>query len=265
MASTRHPHSHGLQLLREVLAETKEAAGKYPKGLNPPRWCPKELRPIWRAAVERFFEEQGAPDYDQWDLALSGLDANKVYRTIVILYKNMIRAHSAEPVPVSIRDTGEFGTFVDPVAPPAKPNGPTVKPLPDVDEGLADGPGDDFEKVSVYPALDFQSYRPGRWQEGMTIEDDIIPALRQLLEGVASDLGVDDMRDDAFIDYARDRLADAKVPHEIIDQAIARIQKTGAKAACPRCGSSDLVKGIKWNCFECGWQGDATELRKGTP
>lgn len=54
-------------------------------------------------------------------------------------------------------------------------------------------------------------------------EQDIIKAVKSLFQGVASDLGVDDMQSDEFQDFAGDRLSDAKVPDKVIKTVLKKI------------------------------------------
>lgn len=52
-------------------------------------------------------------------------------------------------------------------------------------------------------------------------------ALEDLFQVVGSDLGVDDMRSSAFIDYAGDHMVDAHVPRPLIDKAKKWLKRYG--------------------------------------
>jgi hypothetical protein len=73
-----------------------------------------------------------------------------------------------------------------------------------------------------FSPVDLQSvqsvYDPKTW----TI-DAIVSASKSYLDGVASDLGVDDIADDAAMDYLGDTLHEKQVPEAIIDQVQAKI------------------------------------------
>lgn len=56
--------------------------------------------------------------------------------------------------------------------------------------------------------------------------NDVMDAVMQEFNGVASDLGVDDPSDPAFIDYIGDRLSDVMpLNDDIVDQVVARLKK----------------------------------------
>lgn len=59
-----------------------QALAGYPGGLNPPKWVPKPLHQIWRAAVERYIEEEGGDPH--------GDDA---YRGVVTIYKGLLKKY----------------------------------------------------------------------------------------------------------------------------------------------------------------------------
>lgn len=52
--------------------------------------------------------------------------------------------------------------------------------------------------------------------------EDVHYAVRELLETVASDLGVDDASDPAFVSFARDAMCDRAVPRDIMDIVVGR-------------------------------------------
>ena len=59
-------------------------------------------------------------------------------------------------------------------------------------------------------------------------ESDLDRALGELFRAAAPDLGVSDPSDDAFVDYAGDKMSDAGVPLEVADAALERCR--GARA-----------------------------------
>ncbi len=72
-------------------------------------------------------------------------------------------------------------------------------------------------------------YEPNsKWRSEYT-SDDLEDALDRLFSAVASDLGIDDITDEAFIDYSADMMSDAKVPTKFIDSA-EKWLKSGARA-----------------------------------
>jgi hypothetical protein len=81
--------------------------------------------------------------------------------------------------------------------------------------------GEGFE-----PRLDLHSGRPG-WKDGNWDGEDLSGALHQLFGDVASDLGIDDIGDAAFLDQAMDRMYDAGVPVDARNVALAWLEKGG--------------------------------------
>jgi hypothetical protein len=143
-------HKHGVKVPVEVLAEmfnlqahidallkrrpdlipkweakfaglTKTARGKggYPGGLNPPSWVPWSLRDIWRAAVERYVEEEGGNlgDPESVNAIVGGDD---VYAKVVPVYKALMQKHAPD-APVSMSPS------VDPTRPAHRVPPPSPK------------------------------------------------------------------------------------------------------------------------------------------
>lgn len=69
--------------------------------------------------------------------------------------------------------------------------------------------------------LDFITGRRAYDSTVDTVED-VKKALQQLFSAVASDLGVDDLKDAAFDDYARDTMSGYQVPRDVMDAALGR-------------------------------------------
>ena len=65
------------------------------------------------------------------------------------------------------------------------------------------------------------------FREGDTAAD-LERALIQLHGQVGHDLATEDVRDDAFVDYAGDQMSDARVPDDLIDAAQAWLRRGGA-------------------------------------
>ncbi len=80
----------------------------------------------------------------------------------------------------------------------------------------------------------------GKWSSKYSMKD-LEAALDDLFQDVASDLGVNDSRKSAFLDFAGDRMADAKVPRKVLDAAIKWLRKGSPKAGIKE--STDQVGG----------------------
>lgn len=80
-----------------------------------------------------------------------------------------------------------------------------------------------FRPTPLIPQLDF-SGRPN-YDPALHTEDAVKRAVSNLLDGVASDLGVDCLTAPAFIDYAGDTMGDHGVAAGIIDRVLAWCRK----------------------------------------
>lgn len=58
-----------------------------------------------------------------------------------------------------------------------------------------------------------------RWDPEKHDVKQLADALYQLFQSVASDLQIEMMSDEGFVDYASDRMSDARVPSDLIDRA----------------------------------------------
>ena len=66
-----------------------------------------------------------------------------------------------------------------------------------------------------------------RYDASTDTDDDLRKAVKDLFQGVAHDLGVQDEKDDGFQDYAADALHDFGVPSAKIDQILMNLNKNG--------------------------------------
>jgi len=67
--------------------------------------------------------------------------------------------------------------------------------------------------------------RPAKFDPAVHDLKDVMWAVMDEFAGVASDLGVDDIKDPAFIGYIGDQLTDKGVPNDIILQVKAKLQR----------------------------------------
>jgi hypothetical protein len=70
------------------------------------------------------------------------------------------------------------------------------------------------------PDLDLGSLRTERFDPNSHDLNSVTRSVRTFFDGVAHDLGVEDITDDASIDLIRDTLSDRKVPSDMIDDVI---------------------------------------------
>jgi hypothetical protein len=74
--------------------------------------------------------------------------------------------------------------------------------------------------------FDLLGGRPPRWRPDLT-DDQVQTALYHLFQGVGHDLGIQDIRDEAFEDYAGDQLCDTGMPMDEIDRHLELMRRRG--------------------------------------
>lgn len=83
-------------------------------------------------------------------------------------------------------------------------------------------------KKTFKQRINLMDIRPSRkYDPSQDSDDDLRQAVKDLFQGVAHDLGVNDEKEDGFQDYAADTLHDFGVPSSKIDQILMNLSKKG--------------------------------------